>query len=316
MKAFLLYENGGAEKLIPGEANIPVIKPGEVLVSVKAISVNPVDAAVRQNRQTLMNIMQLHDEKPPYILGWDISGKVTETGEDSRELQGKDVFGMINFKGQGRAYADFVAAPVSQLAVKPADISYEEAAAATLAALTAWQALITNAKLQRGEKVLIHAAAGGVGHYAVQIAKHLGARVIGTASASNKDFVLELGADEFIDYSGVRFEEKVKDADVVLDSIDASNLARSVETVKTGGRVISIKAYPDDSIMSRAKEKGITLLRMMVNSNGKDMKSIASLLQDGSIKSHIAAVFPFSELPKAHLQIETKRTRGKVVVKL
>jgi NADPH:quinone reductase-like Zn-dependent oxidoreductase len=315
MKAMLLKNNGGPENLILADAPVPEFKPDEVLVRVKAISINPVDAAVRQNKQALFKMLRLQVEQDSYILGWDISGTIVKTGKEATIPEGKDVFGMINFPGQGRAYAEFVAAPADQLAVKPSNISHEEAAAATLAALTAWQALVTHAKVRKGDRVLIHAAAGGVGHYAVQMAKHLGAYVIGTASLANQGFVLGLGANEFIDYASESFEEKVKDADVVLDSINSrDHLLRSIRSVKKGGRLISIKAYFDEELNARAKEKELYTDRILVASNGNDMQQIAALLENGNLKSHISKTYPFNELAKAHQQIETGKTRGKIVV--
>ncbi len=205
MKAIILKEAGGPENLEITEVPIPTANKGEVLVKVKAISINPVDIKTRKG---LALYGKLQEDKP-IILGWDIAGEVVEVGEGVTTLEiGDEVFGMINFPGHGKAYAEYVTAPAEQLAEKPEFISTQEAVAGTLAALTAWQVLIDEAKLQPGERVLIHAAAGGVGHFAVQIAKYLGAYVIGTASDPNYDFVKELGADEFVDYKQVRFEDE------------------------------------------------------------------------------------------------------------
>ncbi|MCW8812364.1 MAG: NADP-dependent oxidoreductase, partial [Chlorobium sp.] len=269
MKAIALKENGGIENLVLLEVEKPKIQPAEVLVRVKAISINPVDAFARQNKQTVQAILKPKDEKEVIILGWDISGIVEEVGADVIEYKkGDDVFGMVNFVGQGKAYAEFVAAPADQLALKPKNISYEEAAGATLAALTAWQALVNICKMKKGDKVLIHAAAGGVGHYAVQIAKSFGAYVIGTASSSNKDFVSQLGADEFLDYTSEKFEDKVKDADIVLEAIAGNDhLLRSLEAVKKGGKVVSLKSSPEGITADKIKEKGLFFQRMMVKSN-------------------------------------------------
>ncbi len=232
MKAITLKENGGVENLILSEIETPSIRNDEVLVSVKAISINPVDASARQNKQTVQAILKPKNAEEVIILGWDISGIVVEAGADVKEFKkGDDVFGMVNFIGQGKAYAEFVAAPANQLAIKPENISYEEAAAATLAALTAWQALVNICKIKNGDKVLIHAAAGGVGHYAVQIAKSFGAYVVGTASTNNRNFVLHLGADEFIDYTSENFEDKIKDADIVIDSISRERSFASISGV-------------------------------------------------------------------------------------
>jgi len=315
MKTMIIKENGGVEKFQLAEIEKPGIKPDEVLVKVKAISVNPVDAIARQNESSLRGILDPSENQKFFILGWDISGTVAETGPEVKDIKVKDdVFGMVNFKGQGKVYAEFVAAPDDHLAIKPENISHEEAAAATLAALTAWQALVTNAKVKEGEKVLIHAASGGVGHYAVQIAKYFGAYVIGTASSRNKEFVLDLGADEFIDYTSEKFEKKINDADVVLDSIPGDHVLRSIEAAKEGGRVISIKGSLSEEAEEKAKTKDIYLQRILVESNGNDMKHIADLMEKGAIQSHVSKKYKFEELPEAHKQIETGRTRGKVVV--
>lgn len=317
MKAIIIKENGGPEKLLQAEVPQPQINDNEVLVKVKAISINPVDTAVRQNLKAMVNIMKAGPGEDYYIPGWDISGTVVDAGKNIKDLMDKDVFGMINFPGQGRAYAEYVAAPAGHLALKPRNITHPEAAAATLAALTAWQALVTHGKLMKGQKVLIHASAGGVGHYAVQIAKSLGARVAGTASSANRSFVMDIGADEFIDYTNERFEEKVRDADLVIDSInDRAHLSRSIDACRTNGRLISIKSYFDDELIARAKAKNLYTERMLVASDGEDMKRIARLLEEGSIKSHISATFQFNELAEAHRKVETGKTRGKVIITL
>ena len=207
MKAIILKEAGGIENLELTDMPIPVLNSDEVLIQVKAISINPVDIKTRMGK-SLYDDLKSRNE--PIILGWDVSGVIAETGSSVTQFKkGDEVFGMINFPGHGKAYAEYVAAPASHLALKPSNISHEAAAAATLAALTAWQSLVTHAKIKKGQKVLIHAAAGGVGHYAVQIAKHLGAYVIGTSSASNREFVSGLGADEQIDYKTTRMEDAV-----------------------------------------------------------------------------------------------------------
>lgn len=318
MKAITLKENGGVENLILSEIETPSIQANEVLVRVKAISINPVDASARLNKQTVQAILKPKNTEEVIILGWDISGIVVEAGMDVKEFKnGDNVFGMVNFIGQGKAYAEFVAAPANQLALKPENISYEEAAAATLAALTAWQALVNICKIKKGDKVLIHAAAGGVGHYAVQIAKSFGAYVVGTASPNNRNFVLHLGADEFIDYTSENFEDKIKDADIVIDSIAGSDhLLRSLESVKKGGKVVSLKSSAEGKIADKVKEKEIVFQRMMVKSDGEDMKQIAKLLEEGKIYSHISKKFDFKDISKAHQQIETGKTRGKIVVVL
>ncbi|MCG6914985.1 NADP-dependent oxidoreductase [bacterium BMS3Abin03] len=316
MKAYTLNENGGIEKLRLSEIDKPKINNDEILVKVKAISINPVDTFVRKKESSLRGILKPGKDENTFIIGWDISGIIEENGSNITEFKiGDEVFGMVNFPGNGKAYAEYVAVPANQLALKPKNISFEEAAAATLAALTAWQGLVTYAKIKKGDKVLIHAAGGGVGHYVVQIAKSFGAYVVGTVSTSKRDFVLKLGADEFIDYTKEKFEEKVNDADIVFDSIPGSeHLLRSIAAAKNGGTVISIKSGFEGELAERAKEKELHTFRILVNSNGNDMKQIARLLEEGKIHSHVSEKFKFEDLPKAHQQIETGKTLGKIVV--
>lgn len=313
MKALVLETPGSVENLVLSNIDMPKISENEVLVQVKAISINPVDVKTRQGKGMYGRLKEIS----PLILGWDISGVVVETGSAVTEfLVGDEVFGMVNFPGHGQAYAEYIAAPASQLSVKPADVSHEEAAAATLAALTAFQALTTHANVRPGQKVLIHSAAGGVGHFAVQMAKNLGAYVIGTSSAANKDFVLSLGADEHIDYQTQKFEDVVKDADFVLDTIGGDNMDRSLETIKPGGILITIPSGMAESISEKAQARGINGFFFLVSSNGDDMKSVADLLSKGIVKAHVSQTFPFEEMGKAHLQVESGKTKGKVVVTL
>ena len=316
MKAFILKENGGPENLKLSEIDKPEIKKDEVLIKVKAISINPVDTFVRENEASLRRILNPGNDENSFILGWDVSGIVEETGSDVTEFQkGDAVFGMINFPGNGKAYAEYVAAPANQIAKKPKNVSFEEAAAATLVALTAWQGLVTYAKIKKGDKVLIHAAGGGVGHFAVQLSKSFGAYVIGTGSSSKKDFVFKLGADEFIDYTKEKFEDKVRDADIVFDSIpDSKHLLRSIAATKNGGTVVSIKSQFEGELAEKAKEKELHTYRILVHSSGENMKQIAKLLEEGKIHSHVSESFKFEDLPKAHRQIETGKTFGKIVV--
>ncbi len=312
MKAIILKQAGGAENLELDDIPKPGIKNDEVLIKAKAISINPVDIKTRTGK-SLYN--ELKSKNTAIILGWDVSGVVVETGEGVTEFKKDDeVFGMINFPGHGKVYAEYVAAPASDLAMKPANISHEEAAAATLAALTAWQAVVTNGKVSKGQKCVIQAASGGVGHYAVQIAKHLGAYVIATSSAANKDFVISLGADEHIDYKKHRIDEVVSDADFVLDPIGGDNIDPSLNAVKKGGTVIMLPSVFKEQIAEKSKAKGVNGYYFSVQSNGDDMKQIAGLLEKGIIKSHISKIFSFEKIADAHLQIETGRTVGKIVV--
>lgn len=312
MKAILLNEAGGTDNLIYTELPAPIIGDNEVLVQVKTISINPVDVKSRANEATLN---WLFGERRPLILGWDISGIITETGKNvSQFKKGDEVFGMVNFPGHGKAYAEYVAAPESHLALRPANITHEQAAASTLVALTAWQALVTNAKIKAGDRILIHGASGGVGHFAVQIAKHLGAYVVGTSSAKNKDFVLGLGADEHIDYNEYDWSSRQHEFDFVLDTVGGDNIDLSIGITKKGGTMISIPSGLNETVSEKAKAKGVDGYFILVQSDGKDQKAIAQLLESSVITPHLSAVYPFEEMAKAHRQIESGRTVGKVVV--
>ena len=313
MKAITLQKSGNAESLEIAEVTLPIIKENEVLVKVSAIGINPIDIKARSNSYVLT---YLSGEERPVILGWDVSGTVMAAGRDVTEFKAGDaVFGMINFPGRGNAYAEYVAAPTSELSKKPANLSHEEAAAASMALLTAWQLLVNQGKVKAGNRVLIHAAAGGVGHFAVQIAKHLGAYVIGTSTAANRDFILALGADEHIDYKTNPFEENVRNVDIVLDPIGGETLSRSIGIVNSGGTVASIVTSEfTDEDQQKAKNKGVNLISVLVRSIPEDLASLTDLLEKGIIKPHISRTFAFEEIIQAHLQIETGKTVGKVVI--
>ena len=309
MKAIALAGFGGIEQLKINELPVPQIKDGEVLVQVKAISINPVDVKTRQGG----GIAGWLKDIDPIILGWDIAGIISASASPLFK-EGDEVFGMVSFPGHGKAYAEYVAAPVTHLALKPANISFEEAAAATLVALTAWQAFNLHAQIKKGDKVLIHAASGGVGHFAVQLAKAAGAYVIGTSSAANKDFVMSLGADEHIDYKSVRFEEVLHDIDFVLDTNGGDYVARSIPVLKNGGTVVNITGKIAEDDLQQAAAKNVSALSILVNSYAAGMREVAALLKSGSIKPHISQVFAFEDMGKAHLQLESHRTVGKLVI--
>ena len=313
MNAITLRGFGGVENLVYSEVPFPDNSDNEVLVKVRSFSINPVDIKTRMGRGQASRLK----EYDPIILGWDISGTVSKAGKSVTSFKaGDDVFGMVNFPGHGKAYAEYVAAPESHLALKPFNVSHEEAAAASLAALTAWQILTEKSRIKPGDKVLIHSAAGGVGHFAVQISKHLGAYVIGTASGRNRDFVLSLGASEHIDYEKQSFEEVVKDIDFVLDTMGGDYIDRSLQVLKYGGSIISIPSGASEFVKEKAKAEGMNGDTFRVQSNGKDMKEISDLLRKGIVKSHVSRIFDFDEIQAAHLQIESGKTIGKIVISM
>ena len=313
MKTFVLTSPTGAAGLERKDLPTPTPSADEVLVRVSGISLNPVDFKCAHGKALYGSLK----DNDPLILGWDISGTVTEIGAGVSAFRvGDRVFGMVNFPGHGKAYAEYVAAPADHLAHIPDGIGDEEAAATTLAALTAWQNLIQLADVQAGQRVLVHAAGGGVGHFAVQLAKERGAYVIATSSASKRDFVLGLGADEHIDYNERKFEEVLEPVDVVLDSLDPDHLRRSLEVVKPGGQLYTIAAGLNDALKSRAKEKDVKLTHHLVQSDGGQMTALAERLADGRLRAHVSNTYPFDQLPDAMREVEGGSTRGKTVVVL
>ncbi len=313
MKAIILTSAGGPENLSLQDIEMPQPKEGEVVLQVHSISINPVDIKTRKGGSLYASL----NESGPVILGWDVSGVITAVGTGVQAFrEGDAVFGMVNFPGHGRAYAENVAAPAAHLSLKPANVSHEEAAATTLAALTAWQVLVQQANLQKGQQVLIHAAAGGVGHFAVQIAKHFGATVAGTASAANEAFLEGLGVDRFIDYTTQDFTGLLRDFDIVLDPVGGDTTLRSLDAMKPGGMLVSIVGGVKEPVQRSAAAKGILAKNYLVQSSGDDMRQLAILLAEGSLKPTLSHQYPFAAIANAHRQIETGRTRGKIVVNL
>lgn len=311
MKSIILKGFGGVENLVKADLPVPEISDNEVLVRVNAFSVNPVDIKTRKGKGLAATLKDFD----PIILGWDLSGVITATGRNIKLFkEGDEVFGMVNFPGHGKAYAEYVAVQETHLALKPTNISHGEAAAACLAALTAWQVLKEKAMIKQGDNILIHAAAGGVGHYAVQMAKYLGANVSVTAKEANKDFVLGLGGSLHIDYEKYRFEDILREMDFVLDLIGGEYSDRSLKVLKPGGTIIIIPSGVSEDITSLAKEKGFIGYHFLVQSNGDNMKEISHLLEKRAVKSFISKIYSFDEIQAAHIQIETRGTRGKLVV--
>ncbi|MBD0776674.1 NADP-dependent oxidoreductase [Maribacter sp. ANRC-HE7] len=311
MKAIVLEKAGGPENLHVAEVTKPCIKENEVLVAVKAISLNPADVKPKYEDEMLS---MMYGKERPVILGWDIAGTVTEVGSAVTNFEvGDKVFGMVNFPGIGNAYAEFVAAPEAHLAVMPSNVSFTEAAATTLAALTALQ--ILSGKINKGDKVLIQAGSGGVGHFAIQIAKNFGAYVITTASAKNKDFVLSIGADEAIDYHTQKFEEILSDIDFVLDTQGGKVLENSAKVLKNGGAIITTVA-PDlpEGVKAAAEKENKTITNILVHSSAEDMNTLKRMLESGAIKPNIYKTFAFEAMADAHREVEKGRTVGKVIV--
>lgn len=307
MRAVTQQSLGEPDVLVVVDQPRPEPRTNEILVRVKAASVNPTDWKHRAHGGFL--------GQPPFVLGWDLSGVVEAVGIGvARFVPGDEVFGMLSYPFGHGAHADYVAAPASWFAPKPASLDHVQAAALPLVSLTAWQALVENADVQPGQRVLIHAAAGGVGHVAVQIAKARGAHVIGTASAGKHDFLRELGVDEAIDYREVDFAEEVGDVDVVLDTIGGEYSTRSLRTLRPGGIVVSILPVGSDDLFREADELGVRAIRMLVDSSRHDLVSITELVEQLALRARIADVFPLEQAAEAHRLGETGRTTGKMVL--
>lgn len=304
MRKVIQSRLGSPEVLETVEAEIPVPGPTEVLVAVKAAGVNPVDWKVR-------NGGGLGD--PPFSVGWDVSGVVTEVGPGvTRFKPGDEVFGMPRFPLEAAAYADYVTAPSRHLALKPSAMSHTQAAGLSLAGLTGWQALVATAGLEAGQRVLIPAAAGGVGHLAVQIAKSRGAYVIGTASAAKHDFVRGLGADEVIDYQSVEVDSQVSDVDILLATV-AGQIRELASTLVAGGLVVALNGT-DVEAVHWAAQNGLRAAFMLVEPDRSDLEILADLAGSGRLTVHVDTVFPLSEAANAHRLGEQGRTIGKIIL--
>lgn len=296
---------GGPEVLKVVEVERPEPGPTEVLVRVRAAGVNPTDWKHRAGGGFLGD--------PPFVLGWDVSGVVEKAGPGvTIHKPGDEVFGMLRYPFGGGSHAEYVVAPARTFAAKPPEIGHVQAGALPLAALTAWQALVDTAEVSHGQRVLIHAAAGGVGHLAVQIAKHLGAHVIGTASAAKHEFLRGLGVDEAVDYRDADFAEVVKDVDIVIDTIGGDYGPRSLRTLRRGGVLVSL-------VLSRpgtmdAEAAGVRSETMLVEPDFHAMTWIAALAEAGSLRAEIDSVFPLEDAARAHERGETGRVTGKIVL--
>lgn len=299
------FGDPGVLKLVDHPDPVPL--PTEIVVRVKASSINPVDAYIRSGAFPLFG-------QPPFILGWDVSG-VVESLEPgvNRFAIGDEVYGMPLFPRAANAYAEKVAGPSRHFAAKPKSLDDVHAAALPLVGLTAWQSLVDVARVAPGQRVLIHAGAGGVGHVAVQIAKAKGAYVISTASTGKLDFVRGLGADEVIDYRKVDFAEKVRDVDVVLETIGGDTAERSLRVLKPGGLFVTIVDRRNAALAEKTRKAGFKFAGVAVEPDYHGLEELARLVDEGKLKVHVAKTFPLEEAAQAHSFLATK-PQGKVVL--
>jgi len=331
MKAFIVDRYGKASGRL-GQMPEPELRPDEVLVEVHAAGVNPLDLKIRNGEFKLVLPYRL-----PLILGNEAAGVVLRVGPRVQRFKAGDEVYARPDKGRIGTFAERIAIDQADVALKPKTLGIEEAASIPLVALTAWQALVDRAKLKRGEKILIHAGSGGVGTIAIQLAKHLGARVAATTSSANLDFVKSLGADVGVDYKSEDFEEALQDYDVVLNSLDARTLRKSLNVLKPGGKLISISGPPDPEfaqemglnwgvrqvtgllsyrIRKAAKRRGVSYSFLFMKASGDQLREIGALVDAGALRPVVDRVYPIESIEKALAHVESGRAKGKVVVRL
>ena len=318
MKAYHLHACGPVSNLKLEEVPKPSqLAEHEVLIETKAIAINPVDTKCRLLDPVVGFIMKTNER--PLILGWDVAGIVAQVGSAVTEYQvGDKVFGMIGFPGEGKAYAEYVVAPTNHIAKMASGQSFQEAAATTLAALTALQSM--RSRVQKGDRVLIHAGSGGVGHFAIAMAKHYfeASAVIATSSAANKDFCLSMGADEHIDYKTQTLNQFFSEnkVDFVLDTIGGETLEQSLKVLKDGGKCVTLLAAQHPaSVADYCEQHKIALELVLVQSSADDMAILREMVEKGQLKPHVSKTFSFfDEMTKAHEAMESGRTVGKIVV--
>ena len=332
MKAFVLDKYKRGSRLRFAEMPEPELRENELLVQVHAAGVNLLDSKIRDGEFKLVLPYRL-----PIILGHDVAGTVVRVGSRVRKFKlGDEVYSRPDDFRIG-TFAEFVAIKEDSLALKPKKLSMEEAASVPLVALTAWQTLVEKANLKKGQKILIHAGSGGVGVFAIQLAKHLGATVATTTSTANVDLVKSLGADFVIDYKKDDFEKALQGYDVVLNSLGKDTLEKSLRVLKSGGKLISISGPPDpefavdqglnwgmkqvmrflsSGIRKKAKRHGVSFSFVFMKASGSQLREITSLIDSGVIRPVMDRIFPFAETNEAMAYVETGRAKGKVVIKV
>ncbi|MBP9068586.1 MAG: NADP-dependent oxidoreductase [Bacteroidia bacterium] len=332
MKAFIINRYGNNEKLQLTNVAEPTVGQNDVLVEIYASSINLLDSKIKGGEFKLFL-----PYKPPFTLGHDVAGVIVKIGADVKQFKvGDDVYARPTDHRIG-TFAEYISMNENDVAIKPKDLTMEEAASIPLVGLTAWQALVEKADLKKGQKVFIQAGSGGVGTFAIQLAKHLGATVATTTSTANIDLVKSLGADIVIDYKKEDFELKLKDYDVVLNSQDSKTLEKSLRVLKTGGKLISISGPPDpnfgeeikapwflklifkiisSSVRKKAKQLNVNFSFLFMKANGNQLSQITNLIDSGVIRPVVDKVFSFDQTNEALSYVETGRAKGKVVIRI
>ena len=306
MKAAVIKDY--ATQIEISEVAKPQLQDESVLIQVHAASLNPIDNILRAGYMKAMMPLSF-----PHVMGYDVSGTVVEVGKNVQSVKiGDNVFARPNQEDAG-ALAEFARLQESELAIKPDNLSHQDAASVPLAGLTAWQALVSKGHIKSGDKVLIHAGSGGVGTFAIQIAKHFGAFVATTTSAKNAQLVKDLGADVVIDYKTQNFEDELSEYDLVIDMLGGDTLVRSFNVLKKGGTMVSIKGQDTDGLAAKA---GVHFEAFFMSPDGKILAELGALISDGTIQTVIDSVFPMDQAAAAYDQLATGRAVGKIVVTL
>ena len=311
MKAVRVHEFGEPDVLSYEEIPRPEPSGDEVLVRVHAAGVNPIDWLVRKG-----GFGFLIGEKLPWTPGWDLSGVVETVGPEATEFEeGDAVYGMVNMPGRGETYAEYTTVPEEELVPVPDSIGHRQAGGVPMVSQTAWHALFEEGNLQEGQRVLVHGAAGGVGHMAVQFASVSGAEVVGTASGRNEKFLSELGVDEFIDYRTQRFEEKVQQVDLVLDTVGGEVLERSAEVLKPGGIIVTLPEEPSGKVKRKLRDRhDIETRYFSIEPDRERLEEISDLIESGEVEPAIQEVLSLSDARTAHKKSEEGHVRGKLVL--
>lgn len=311
MKAIRVHEYGGPSVLQYEDVPRPQPAPDEALVDVRAAGVNPIDWLVREGYAD-----EALDPSLPHIPGWDLAGVVSDVGVDVDAVAaGDEVFGLVCLPDPGETYAEYATAPASELVSIPQTLEHTQAAGVPMVALTAWQALFEAGQLDATDRVLVHAAAGGVGHLAVQLATHAGAHVVGTASGSNEAYLRDLGVDGFIDYREQSFESEIDDVDLVLDAVGGDTLERSIDVLTDGGRIVTLPEPPSPATVSRARERRAARVEWFsVEPDPATLGTIRELIDDGAVRPTISDTWPLGQARTAHEVSQAGHVRGKLVL--
>ncbi|MEH6625607.1 MAG: NADP-dependent oxidoreductase [Motiliproteus sp.] len=310
MKAVRLHEFGGPEVLQIEETSNVTLQPGQVRIKTSAAGVNPIDWKTREGGGAAGFIGEL-----PVTLGWECAGEVIEVYGDEATLKvGDKVAGLLNFPAAGNCYAEQIVAPAKQLAICPECLDPVAAGGLPLTGLTAWQALFEGANLQPGQRVLILAASGGVGHLAVQLAKWKGAWVAGTASASNRDYLLELGCDQVIDYHQEAAGRTVSDIDVIIDAVGGETAIEALACLNKTGTVITLPSNTAAAVIAAAEQRGVKAQGIRVRSDASQLSELVQLMDKGRLKLHLDRSFPLQQVAQAHQHSQSGRARGKIVL--